>query len=150
MSPPAAHLGSPCALHWHTSSLHCLQHACSPEHDDYRSRAAKRRAVVSALSFGTMTLNDNPGGEVEGKITRGEEAYDLLAAAYKGGVNVSPAVELSLALVHTRPHTNPLRPCRTSSSTAQKDTAALEPRSACWASVCRRVWSAVCGSEWTS
>ena len=37
-----------------------------------------------------MTLNDNPGGEVEGKITRGEEAYNLLAAAYKGGVNVSP------------------------------------------------------------
>jgi hypothetical protein len=37
----------------------------------------------------TMTLNDNPGGEIEGKITRGEEAYELLAAAYKGGVNVS-------------------------------------------------------------
>ena len=35
-----------------------------------------------------MTLNDNPGGEIEGKITRGEEAYNLLAAAYKGGVNV--------------------------------------------------------------
>ena len=30
----------------------------------------------------TMTLNDNPGGEIEGKITRGEEAYELLAAAY--------------------------------------------------------------------
>ena len=40
-----------------------------------------------------MTLNDNPGGEIEGKITRGEEAYELLAAAYKGGVNVSPALQ---------------------------------------------------------
>ena len=39
-----------------------------------------------------MTLNDNPGGEIEGKITRGEEAYDLLAAAYKGGVNVIRAL----------------------------------------------------------
>ena len=43
----------------------------------------------------TMTLNDNPGGEIEGKITRGEEAYELLAAAYKGGVNVSAGRWLS-------------------------------------------------------
>ena len=50
------------------------RHACFP-------------CQVSALSFGTMTLNDNPGGEIEGKITRGEEAYELLEAAYKGGVN---------------------------------------------------------------
>ena len=40
-----------------------------------------------------MTLNDNPGGEIEGKITRGEEAYELLAAAYKGGVNFFDCAE---------------------------------------------------------
>ena len=42
--------------------------------------------MVSALSFGTMTLRDH-GDEVEGKISRGEEAYELLEACYKGGVN---------------------------------------------------------------
>ena len=35
----------------------------------------------------TQTLNDNEGAEVDGKISRGEEAYELLEAAYKGGVN---------------------------------------------------------------
>ena len=55
-----------------------------------RERAIDTRAVrglmVSALSFGTMTLRDH-GDEVEGKISRGEEAYELLEACYKGGVN---------------------------------------------------------------
>jgi hypothetical protein len=51
-----------------------------------------------------MTLNDNPGGEIEGKITRGEEAYDLLAAAYKGGVNVIRALPMGFlfAVVHSQ------------------------------------------------
>lgn len=49
--------------------------------------------MVSALSFGTMTLNDQPGREVPGKISRGEEAYELLAACYKGGVNFFDCAE---------------------------------------------------------
>ena len=58
-------------------------------HSRYKPRYGLLTAHLSVPR--TMTLNDNPGGEIEGKITRGEEAYELLAAAYKGGVNVSAA-----------------------------------------------------------
>eukprot|EP01049_Picozoa_sp_SAG25_P016224 SAG25_NODE_3632_length_1017_cov_1.879085_1_plen_108_part_00 len=43
--------------------------------------------MVSALSFGTMTLSDTKP-PVEGKISRGEEAYELIEKCYRGGVNL--------------------------------------------------------------
>ena len=48
--------------------------------------------MVSALSFGTMTLNDHSPNPP--KITDGEEAYELCAAAYKGGVNCFDCAEV--------------------------------------------------------
>lgn len=50
--------------------------------------------MVSALSFGTMTLNDNEGGEIPGKISRGEEAFELMASCYRGGVNFYDCAEV--------------------------------------------------------
>jgi len=49
--------------------------------------------MVSALSFGTMTLQDL-ADEVPGKISRGEEAFELLQACYKGGVNFFDCAEV--------------------------------------------------------
>ena len=84
--------------------------------------------MVSALSFGTMTLRDH-GDEVEGKISRGEEAYELLEACYKGGVNFFDCA------VSVRPASASLG---ADCAMPRRATAAPARASACWASASRR------------
>ena len=86
-----------CSVSSAPQAASCGAHTCLTLPVMHSTRYKPRYGLLTAHRSvpRTMTLNDNPGGEIEGKITRGEEAYELLAAAYKGGVNVSAGRWLS-------------------------------------------------------